>query len=634
METLKDNFYLHVNKQLIEETEIPADKPSVGTFSKIHDQNEEILLKLFQDWSEGKNIPEDKLIHEAIKYHKLVTDFEYRNEIGAKPVLPLIKKIQRLSSIEELAAAYPELELNSIALPVTIGISQSFADPTKHILVVDHANTIMPDREYYEKNLEQLEENLAVFAESAKTVLKSAGLDDSLVDKYVKETLKFDKFLAPFTSSRLEDAEYDKKFNPTPLKEIDAKSKYLNFSQIFKTLTKVDADIVNIAYPRFFENLNTVFSKENFELIKSWMIVKTALGNARYFSEELADVAGALRRKLVGQKQPQPSAKKALYTTLAFFDEPVGIYFGKKYFGEQGKADVLEMIRRFIAVYTDRLSKNTWLSKETREKAILKLSKIKPFVGYPDEIPPYYQDFKIKTKAEGETLVSATICLKRLMTAYEYAQYKEPVNTKYWGMTAYEVNAYFHPLFNQIVFPAGILQPPFYSKENSNSANYGGIGTVIAHEISHAFDNNGAKFDEHGRLNNWWTEADLAAFEEKKKQMIKLFDGHSNLLGVKCNGTLTVSENIADCGGLSCALSALKMDETVDLDAFFKSWATNWFNKARVEYYQMLANVDVHATGELRANRQLANLDEFIEYYGIKEGDQMYTKPEERVKIW
>ena len=254
-------------------------------------------------------------------------------------------------------------------------------------------------------------------------------------------------------------------------------------------------------------------------------------------------------------------------------------------------------------------------------------------MGYPDELPPYYDMFEVLTYEQGSNLLEEKLKMNRIKNELDYEKYNKEPNKNIWGMPASMVNAYYSPTNNQIVFPAAILQKPYYSLEQTPSENYGGIGAVMAHEISHAFDNNGAKFDENGSLSNWWTDEDLAAFKQKSKDMIDLFDNIETGVG-KSNGELTVSENIADSGGLRCALEASKKREDHNLEAFFKNWASVWRQKSSLEYSQLLLRVDVHGPSILRANMQLSNLIEFQTFYKLEKEDKMYLDKDKMVSIW
>lgn len=304
-------------------------------------------------------------------------------------------------------------------------------------------------------------------------------------------------------------------------------------------------------------------------------------------------------------------------------------YAGQK-FSPEAKADVENKVARMIEVYKSRLEMADWLAPATREKAITKLNVITPHIGYPEKLPETYAK---KVIDETLSLVENAQNLAKITIAHTWSKWNKPVDRSEWHMPAHLVNAYYDPQQNQIVFPAAILQEPFYSLDQSSSANYGGIGAVIAHEISHAFDTNGASFDEHGSLNDWWTQEDYAAFKERTDKIVSQFDGLESH-GAKVNGKLTVSENVADLGGVACALEAAQSEEDFSARDFFINFATIWRMKAREEYMQMLASIDVHAPGELRTNVTLTNFDAFHETFDIKEGDAMWRAPKDRVIIW
>ena len=288
------------------------------------------------------------------------------------------------------------------------------------------------------------------------------------------------------------------------------------------------------------------------------------------------------------------------------------------------------MVAKMVAVYKHRLENNDWLSAATREQAIVKLNNLGVQVGYPDKLAPLYKRFVVDEK---ESLLTNDARFIRIAIEDNFSRWGKKVDRTEWEMAASTVNAYYNPSFNIIVFPAAILQAPFYSLDQSASANYGGIGAVIAHEISHAFDNNGAKFDEWGNMKNWWTDADKKHFDTLAQDMVREFDGLTTRAG-KVNGKLVVSENIADAGGLSCALEAAKETPNANLRDFFINWARIWCVKSSLEREKLLLAIDVHAPQELRANIQPRNLADFYTTFNVQPGDGMYMKPEDRVNIW
>ena len=295
--------------------------------------------------------------------------------------------------------------------------------------------------------------------------------------------------------------------------------------EILELLVKQAVDQLIVTNPDFINEFDNIICEENFEKIKSWMIVSNAIKFSSDLTDEIRIAGGAFRRALSGTKEAQSKEKFAFYQAYNRFNQVVGLHYGETYFGPIAKEDVKTMVLEMIGVYQERISNNTWLNEATKEKAIKKLSHLSVHVGYPDVIPPYYDLFTVKGYNQGSDLVKERLAMTKIINEYNFDKYNKEPNRNIWGMPASMVNAYYNPMNNQIVFPAAILQEPYYSLKQSASQNYGGIGAVMAHEISHAFDNNGAKFDEFGSLNNWWTDADLEVFNQKAKDMIALFDG-------------------------------------------------------------------------------------------------------------
>jgi putative endopeptidase len=376
-----------------------------------------------------------------------------------------------------------------------------------------------------------------------------------------------------------------------------------------------------------------VVNEENFDLIKGWMTANMAFGSAAMLSQDIAATAAAYLMAMTGQAEmddPQKLAYRLAYNT---FSGPVGIYYGRTYFGEDAKQDVTAMVAQMLQVYRGRLQSIDWLSEETVRVALRKLDHMALQIGYPDKLQPEYALFEVVPTEEGGTVMGNTREFTRLAAAANFAKCGQETDHAYWDMGAATVNAFYSPMANSITFPAAILQAPFYGFEQSASRNLGGIGAVIAHEITHAFDTNGSKFDEFGSLNNWWTEADYAAFEEKTEAMIALFDGIP-FAGGEVNGRLTVSENIADAGGLRCALEICQALPEPDVRAFLENWATIWRMSALPQIEELLLAMDVHAPNKLRANMQISNLDAFYDAFGVEESDGMYLPAEKRVAIW
>lgn len=632
-ELLKNDFYEYVNGEWLKTAVIPADKSATGGFQDLVDGIDKLMIEEFNTMAADPTKAPAGRMQDAAAFYELAADYETRDQLGVTPILPLLKKIEDLESLADLNVQLADWLLEGLPLPFDLSVESDMKNTKVNILHAGRADTILPDKTYYDADNEQGPQLLKVFADMTEELLVKFGKSADEAKAIVANALAFDRLIVPHVRSSEESADYSKEYNPRTFAEVKAYSAHLDLGKLINELVHDDPEQVNVTEPKYFEALDQLVTPDNFALLKDWMMVELVNSYTGILSEELRQLGGTYSRTLSGATEAMNQPKAAYYMTAARFSQVVGDYYGKKYFGEKARADVRQMVEKMIKIYQDRLENNTWLSSETRKKAVKKLGTLGIHVGYPDKIPAYYDKFITKTKADGGTLVENARRFSRIVREDNFSRYGKEMDRNEWEMSAATVNAYYHPFKNVIVFPAAILQAPFYSLEQSSSANFGGIGAVIAHEISHAFDNNGAKFDEYGNMNNWWTEGDLAHFDQLAKEMIAQFDGIP-YAGGKVNGTLTVSENIADAGGLSCALEAAKQEADADLADFFTNWAKIWRTKARDQYMQLLLAIDVHAPAKLRANIQVKNLPEFYETFDIKEGDKMYLAPEKRVHIW
>ncbi|XFA98583.1 M13-type metalloendopeptidase [Candidatus Izemoplasma sp. B36] len=630
-ELKKTNFYESVNAEWLEKTKIPSDKPSMSAFTELHIGIEKTLMDLTKKWEENPEGLNDNL-KKYIKLYRMSKDFKKRNELGTKPFEIILEKINKLNSLKDLSNDFNDLILESIKMPFKLDVMQDFMNSNNQVLYFSAAALFLPDTSYYKDEAKKAQ-LIGLFTASTKQLLTLYGFSNEETDQLIKESLEFDALLVPVTKSSVEKADYVKMYNPVKKAEAEKLTSNFNLIKNIENLVKQSLDQLIVTNPDFIHAFNNIISEDHFKLIKSWMIVSNAIKFSSDLTDEIRIVGGAFDRALSGVKEAQNKDKFAFYQAYNRFNQVVGLHYGETYFGPEAKEDVKNMVHEMIAVYKERITNNTWLKEVTKEKAIKKLTRLSVHVGYPDEIPSYYDSFNVLGYEQGSDLIKEKLAMTRIINIYEFNKYNKEPNRNIWGMPASMVNAYYNPMNNQIVFPAAILQEPYYSLKQSASENYGGIGAVMAHEITHAFDNNGAKFDEYGSLSNWWTEEDLAAFNKKAEDMIKLFDGLETGFG-KCNGELTVSENIADSGGIRCALEASSKNENHNLDKFFKNWARVWRIKSSEEYSKLLLHVDVHGPAILRANVQLSNLPEFQEYYKISDKDRMYLAKDKMISIW
>lgn len=625
---IQDDFYQAVNESWLETAEIPDDKVSTGGFISVRDQIEELMMEEVEKMAGGDILVSQPEMQEFVKYYKKTSDFSSRNEEGAQPIQQLIQKLLNIQNYEDLQKQAAELTLEGVYLPFEFGISPDMKDTEHYALYLATPGTILPDKTYY--GTDQGDQLLSVFQTMMNQVLDLMGIKEEQITQLLEGALAFDRILSERVKTREEEADYTKKYNPRSLEQIKDYSQILDLPLIIAELLGQKADQVIVAHPEFYEAYNEIVTLDNFENVKSWMIVHTLNSRHDVLSEEIRQAGSLYELTLSGRPQTQSPQKHAYYHSIGTFDQPVGIYYGKKYFGQEARDDVEDMVDEMIEVYKERLRQSNWLSQATIDQAIVKLDALIPLIGYPDTYIELYRYYKVD---EESSFYDNQERFSRLSREFQFSRWGKKVERTEWGMSAATVNAYFNPMSNVICFPAAILQKPFYDFNQSRSENYGGIGAVIAHEISHAFDNNGAKFDEKGNLNDWWQEEDFERFNQKSEAMVKLFDGMETEAG-QVNGRLTVSENIADQGGLRAAYEAMLEEEDADPAAFFVNWARIWCQKARPEYQQLLLNIDVHSPAVIRANVQVQLIDGFYDTFNIQEGDGMYMVPEDRLEIW
>lgn len=633
--SLKDDFYQAINQEWLDKAKIPADRPSTGAFYEIHKKSERrlklIANSLLKEYKSKKL--ENNVLTNFAKLYEMTSNFEKREQLGIKPLKELVKEIEKIQSLEDYAMAIEKHILYGLPTFLNFFVYQDFKNSEIQTLYLSSPKTLLPETSYYDEKNPAKVSLLNAYRKMQRKLLKKYGYNSKKIETLLTQAINFDERLAKYYPSGQELADYDKMYNPMHVDEVNAKIKYFDVKTLLEKLVNQSVDIVSPTYPRFLDNINEVLNSENFEEFKAWLLLSTISSFSPYLDNDSRVNSSIYGRTLSGVKKASKKEKAALNIAISAFNMPVGLYYANKYFSESAKKDVENKIAKMINVYARRLEANTWLTKATKEKALIKLRGLGVHVGYPTEIRPYYQAIEIKSYKEGGNLVKNILEVNYQEQKYMFSNYKQPINKNYWSMSPAVVNAYYSPTMNHIVFPAAILDAPFYSEKQTSSQNYGGIGAVIAHEISHAFDNHGALFDEKGNKNMWWTEQDFAKFQGLGQKMIDLFEGVETGVGL-CNGKLTLSENIADGGGISCALEASKSESNHSSKEFFTNWAIVWRNKASESYRKILLSTDPHAPAKLRANQQVKNLDDFYETFDIKEGDGMFLPKEKRVNIW
>ena len=627
---IQDDLYTYVNQETLDKLVIPADKPTAGGFAVLADEVEKLMMDEFNEMSASGNYPNDYL-KRAVTLFNLAGDAKRKARHGIKPALKNLAILAKIKDVKAFGRYYKELKLRRIPVPFDLDVDTDMKNTERHCVMISGPGVILPDASYYKEEMAaQRDALLGMWSNIAKTILAQTDLTPEDQELYLNDTLAFDRALAGLVKTREEWSNYIKAYNPMKTSRVASMLKTANFRRSLKDLFGELPETVIVTEPRYFKAFTTVFNADTFEQYKHWAYVTGLYGSCSLLTEELRDLGGAFMRALSGIAEGTPIKKFAYQLASQMYSEPVGLYYGEKYFGEEAKKDIVEIVQQIIDTYKSRIQKNEILGDETKAKAILKLSTMGVKMGYPDKVQEIYDKLVFDEK---KSLFDVVRALGRIRTLENLAKLNKPTDPTIWPMPGHMVNACYNPSVNDITFPAAILQAPFYSLKQSRSENLGGIGAVIGHEISHAFDSNGAKCDEKGNINNWWTKDDERRFKTKVNQMAKQFDGIELPWGT-VNGKFIVSENMADNGGMAVTLEIMGKTEGASYEEYFCNWAKVWCQKAKPEYSQLLLKVDVHGPCILRANITPRNFTEWYDTFNVKKTDKMYIAPSKRIIIW
>lgn len=629
--TVASNFYQAVNKDWLLKAKIPADSPTIDNFYTLDEDIKGKLKKDIKNLGEGKETSDITGMSEFITFYKAASDYKQREKDGLEPLKPYLKEIEDIKDLNDLANKSASLTDKGIPLPFGYDVGTNAENTSQKQIQLSPPSILLPDVSIY-KDEASKKQYLTPIETATQKALEMLGYSEKNSKRIVKEALEFDEIIAKYSLSNEEMSESKNLVHPKTAEEINAYSGSFKLYDVIKGIMGRDLETINVPNTKYFENYSKVVNQDNFSKIKSWMLVQEAMAASNSLTEDYRLNFQSISMAIMGTQKPISKEDTVYEMSVNLFSDVMSVYYGRKYFGEEAKTDVTGMIDKIKNVYRGRLQQNDWLTEDTRNKAIEKLDKMKVFVGYQEDVDSGTKELHLDPN---KSFFELSEDIAQFGKRYTIDHFDEPVDKNKWSGSAFDINAYYNPESNSINFPAGILQAPFYDKNQSTEKNYGGIGVVIGHEITHAFDSNGADYDENGDMHNWWTKADTKAFDKR----IKAFEDQWNgleIYGTKVNGKLTVTENVADAGGLSSTLQVLKTDMTKpNLKDYFENYANIWKQKASLQYNKYTMVQDVHAPNELRVNQQLKNLPEFYEAYPqIKEGDAMYLAPSKRISLW
>jgi predicted metalloendopeptidase len=640
----QDDFYNYVNGQWMKTAAIPADRSRWGSFDELRKNTDVNTLQILDEAIKSDKYKAGTDQRKAIDYFASILDTVSRAKEDIAPVKPYLDEIDKIDSKQGVLDFMTKYEPVLSSAFFGVGVHADMKDSNKNVLYVFPAGTGLPDRDYYLADDADSKKIREQYKEHIGKMLHFITTDESAIADAQDNILALETQLAKAKLTKEERRKPENTYNPMSVEDLQKMMPDIAITKYLKDL-QLEVTILVNSQPEYLKEVNKIFKENSLDQIKDYLSWTVFNGAAGQLSPEISDTGWEFYGKtLDGQKERRPLKERALATINWSIGEAVGKLYVEKMFPPEAKEKAKEMVNYLQQAYKKRIDDLSWMSAETKVKAKEKVAGLQIKIGYPDKWKDY-STLVIKSTQEGGNYFSNSMNVSRWRFEEQLAKLKKPVDKTEWGMAPQIVNAYYNPSYNEIVFPAAILQPPFYDYRADEAVNYGGMGAVIGHEISHGFDDQGAKFNVAGNFENWWTDADFEAFNKLGKQLSNQFSAIEVLPEVFVNGEFTLGENIGDLGGTNSAFTALqlyfkdhnkpeKIQGFTPEQRFFMSWATIWRTKSRDEALKKQIKTDPHSPGQVRATQPLKNIDAFYKAFEIKEGDAMYINPEERVKIW
>ncbi|WP_299833659.1 M13 family metallopeptidase [uncultured Tenacibaculum sp.] len=652
-----EDFFRYVNGNWVDKTEIPADRSSWGGFGELRKKTDADVLAILNDAIKEGNFPKikdaqgneiDSDQQKAVNYYESIMDTVARNKQGIAPLKPYLAKIDEIKTKKDVENYITQMAPYGGGAFYGLGVFNDLKNSNMNAGYLGSGGLGL-SRDYYVDEDEDTKGKLKKYEAFVAKMFGKLGDDEATAAKNAATVVAFEASLAKPMMTKEDRRDARKMYNPMSVEELQVLAPAIDWKAHLEGIgvgvgtEKMEKVIVTD--PNYFKAMNDIFTERSVDDIKTllrWNTINSAAGllstdletaNWEFYSKELR-----------GAKEQRPRDERALASVNGSIGEAIGKLYVDKKFPPEAKQKAREMIDNVLLGFEKRINGLTWMSNSTKLKALDKLSKLTVKIAYPDKWKDYAA-LQIKGVKEGGSYFENAINVTKWNYEENISKLGKPVDRSEWGMSPQTVNAYFNPVNNEIVFPAAILQPPFYNYQADEAVNYGGIGAVIGHEISHSFDDSGARFDGDGNLNNWWTKEDSEKFAAEGKALIGQYDALVAIDDVHVNGTFTLGENIGDLGGVNAAYEGLqifleksgrpeKIDGFTPEQRFFLSWGTIWRTKARPEAIKNQIKTDPHSPGKFRAYVPLRNVDAFYDAFDIKEGDKMYLKPEDRVRIW
>lgn len=630
----QEDFYHYVNGGWIQDTQIPEDRTQTGTFIEMLDQNEIMLNNIIADLAHAPSLtPQEEKI---LAVYNSMMDTTAREALSLSPLEPEMNIIHAIQDPDSLIQAMAHLHKLGVNVPLSLQVRPDLKDATAYTLYFSQSGLTLPNRDYYLKQEEPFITFQNQFIEYITAILKAAEIDEA--EQKAKLIYELEFQLAQAHWSEVDSRNYDKIYNKQNFSGFAYQYPDLETSTFFKAIGYHPTEYVIVTQPSYFKALNQIITQTPLSTWKAYLQFHVLNQYAPFINQTFENIHFEFNERILsGKEKNDPKSRQAINLVNTVVGDLLGQAFVKKHFSQADKEVIDALVQHLLSVYDAGIDQLTWMSADTKKAAKKKLQSITVKIGFP-ETWKSYEGLRIDPTHLIENIKNAS----NYEFNREFNKLGKKVDRSEWFMNAQKINAYYAPTQNAIVFPAAILQPPLFDSQGELERNYGGIGAIIGHEISHAFDDQGRKFDALGNLEDWWHPSDAEKFETLTLGLINQYNQYSPIPGMSVNGELTLGENIADLSGLSVALKALQQakaestlsPKTPDYGLFFESWANVWRSKIRDGELRQRLLTDPHSPNQYRTNGILRNIPEFYETYPIHPSDQMYLAPEERIQIW
>ena len=634
----QDNFYRYINGGWMKSHTIPGDKTAIGSFYDLRDKADEDVKAIIEELAATNDLKMGSDEQKVADLFRSYMDSEKRNANGIAPIQSILSAINNIKNKDDLAKFFGTYSSTGINNPLALYISIDAKDSASYAIHIWQNGLNLPDKDYYFNDAERFVKLRSGYITHIENMYNLAGISNG--KDAAKNIMGLETSLAEYHWTRVQSRDSDKTYNKLATNNLDSLTNKFNWQAFLAAEGVASQKDIIINQPDFIEGFGKVFEQTSLDVWKQYLTFNTLSAFSSYLTADLDNENfDFFSKQLSGREEQRPQWKRGVSVVNGNLGEVIGKVYVTRHFTPEAKSRMSELVENLRNAYGTSIDDLTWMSADTKKAAHVKLAAFTPKIGYPDQWEDY-STLNIKS----DDLVGNVVRSRKISSNKEIAKLGGPIHKWEWHMTPQTVNAYYNPPANEIVFPAAILQAPFFNMKADDAVNYGGIGAVIGHEMGHGFDDQGSKYDAKGNLRNWWTEQDLKEFSARTKALVDQYANYQVFDDLNVNGELTLGENIGDLSGVTIAYKAYKaslngkeapvIDGLTGDQRFFMGYAQIWRSKIVEKSMRNRVATDPHSPGEFRALGSLSNMNEFYEAFDVKEGDAMYIAPEKRVKIW